>query len=105
MSNLNNSAPAISISGESLDVAGAINFKNVDKLRNQGKQLIAQQSSARIVINLQAIVSTDNSGLVLLIAWMRDARQLGKTVIYTHVPNFMESMSQVFGLHTILFKS
>lgn len=85
-------------------VNGYINFKNVMKLRKDGQKLFTLYPHADVKINLHGIEGSDNSVLVLLIAWLRDARKLQKKLIYCNVPDFLQSMAQVFGLSSILFK-
>lgn len=89
-----------------LAVAGFLNFKNVVALRNQGKQWLQQSGGgSAVTIDLQAVENSDNSGLVLLVAWMRDAHAVKKTLVFRHVPTFLQRMAQVFGLQSILFNS
>lgn len=88
-----------------LIVDGSLNFKHVVKLRKLGKKLLMQQTQTVVNIDLQNVKRSDNSGLVLLIAWIRDARNAGKSVNYHHVPEFLRRMAQVFGLESILFHS
>lgn len=103
-----NPSPAVAVTlsddGAALLVTGVINFKNVVKLREHGKQLLARQAHPLVIIDLQAVARSDNSGLVLLIAWMRDARELGKTIAFRHVPDFLKRMAEVFGLNSILLR-
>jgi anti-anti-sigma factor len=87
-----------------LSVVGTIRFHNVVKLRNAGKHLLAQKTPATINVDLQSVENSDNSGLVLLVAWMRDARHVNKSLVYQNVPDFLQRMAQVFGLRSILFK-
>ncbi len=88
-----------------LEVTGAVNFKNVVKLRQQGKHLLAQHPQAVVPIDLQGIQTSDNSGLVLLVAWVEDARDVQKTLKFQHVPDFLQRMAQVFGLQSVLFEN
>lgn len=88
-----------------LAVAGFLNFKNVVNLRNQGKEWLQQPSAAEVIIDLKEVENSDNSGLVLLVAWMRDAANVKKTIVFRHVPNMLQRMAQLFGLQSILFKS
>ena len=67
------------------------------------KKLLMQQKHNFVTIDLQNIIQSDNSGLVLLVAWIRDAHAQGKSINYCHVPEFMRGMAQVFGLESILF--
>ncbi len=84
-------------------ISGAFNFADVVKLRQLGSKLVIQSIHPVITIDLQGVEHSDNSGLVLLVAWMRDARRQGKSLIFSHVPEFLVKMAQVFGLQTILF--
>ncbi len=86
-----------------LVVDGSLNFKHVLKLRRLGKKLLMQQTQPFVNIDLQHVKRSDNSGLVLLVAWIRDAREAGKSINYLHVPEFLRRMAQVFGLESILF--
>jgi len=102
------SSPSASIefsdNQSTLNVAGVLNFSNVVSLRNQGKKLLAQSAAPLVLINLDGIGKSDNSGLALLLAWIRDAHQLNKKIIFQNVPDFLNRMAQVFELHSILFK-
>lgn len=86
-------------------MSGYINFKNVIKLRQEGKKLFALNPHSHVKIDLHGIEGSDNSVLVLLIAWLRDARDLQKKLVYCNVPEFLQSMAKVFGLSSILFKT
>jgi phospholipid transport system transporter-binding protein len=88
-----------------LEVMGSVNFKNVVKLRREGQRLLAQWSPAAATIDLQKIQNSDNSGLVLLVAWVEDAQKMKKTVTFRNVPEFLQRMAQVFGLQSILFNT
>jgi phospholipid transport system transporter-binding protein len=88
-----------------LAVAGFLNFKNVVALRHQGKEWLQQPGTAEVAIDLREVENSDNSGLVLLVAWMRDAHAARKTLVFRHVPVFLQRMAQVFGLQSILFKT
>lgn len=86
-------------------VSGYINFKNVMKLRKDGKKLFTLCPHAEVIIDLHGIEGSDNSVLVLLVAWLRDARNMQKKLIYSNVPQFLQTMANVFGLGSILFKT
>jgi ABC-type transporter Mla MlaB component len=99
--------PAVSVlpgaDPATLLVAGSVSFSNVVKLRNHGKQLLQQSTQPQLTFDLQKVEDSDNSGLVLLVAWMQDAKHVNKTILFRHVPDFLQRMAQVFGLHSMLF--
>lgn len=86
-------------------VTGFLNFKHIVQLREQGDQLFKNFPASEIQVDLSEIKGSDNSGLVLLVAWVRSAKREGKLVHFHFVPDFLLRMSQVFGLQKILFKT
>jgi ABC-type transporter Mla MlaB component len=86
-------------------VSGYINFKNVMKLRRDGQRLWTESPHSTLTVDLGGVEGSDNSGLVLLVAWLRDAREREKKLVYNNVPEFLQTMAQVFGLGSILFKT
>lgn len=85
-------------------VVGSVSFDNVVKLRNQGKQLLMKQTAPVITVDLRGVEKSDNSGLVLLVIWLQDAREAEKKLVFQNVPHFLERMAEVFGLYSLLFK-
>lgn len=84
-------------------VSGRLNFVDVVEIRKMGKELIHEFLDTTVIMDLTEVKSGDNSGLVLLLAWLRDARDLGKTLVFTQVPDFLSRMARVFELEDILF--
>jgi phospholipid transport system transporter-binding protein len=95
----------LSADGSALLVTGSINFQNVVRLRDSGKQLLSQTSASALTVNLAELQHSDNAGLVLLISWLRDAQDIKKTLTFDYVPHYLQQMAQVFGLYSILFEN
>ncbi|HAB92883.1 MAG TPA: anti-anti-sigma factor, partial [Pseudomonas sp.] len=53
-------------------------------------------------VNCAAVEKSSSVGLALLLAFMRDAEQGGKTVKLTHLPLDMQKIAEVCGLTEIL---
>ncbi len=94
----------VQLSGDGLGlaVAGLLTFKNIVKLREQGKQLISETNAEEVAVDLQGVENSDNSGLVLLLAWIRDAKAYNKKLIFRNIPDFMQRMAGIFGIEFLL---
>ncbi len=84
-------------------VTGRLNFMDVVEMRENGKVLFNEFVESEVILDLNEVKSSDNSGLVLLVAWIRDAHSMGKSIVYTQVPEFLFRMAHVFGLENLLF--
>ncbi len=85
-------------------VSGRLNFMDIVEIRNKGKTLIHEFVDTTVMMDLTEVKSGDNSGLVLLVAWLRDARNSGKALVFTGIPEFLSRMARVFGLQELLFE-
>jgi anti-anti-sigma regulatory factor len=56
----------------------------------------------RISIDLAGVTRSDSAGLALLIEWLRESEQLGKTITFLNMPAQMQSIARVCGLDGIL---
>jgi anti-anti-sigma factor len=101
---MNNSQSSIKVNPEktALLLSGRLNFVDVVELRKLGKSLIQAFPESKVVLDLKEVKSSDNSALVLLVAWIRDAHKMDKSIVFREVPEFLFRMAQVFGLNDLL---
>ena len=79
---------------------GIVEFDNVVEIRNNGIELM--NTVKQVNINLVELKQTDSSGLALLIAWIRDAKEQQKELKLYNFPRFLADLSRVSGLDAIL---
>ena len=93
--------PRIEESGHgSWILAGDLNFSTVPGL--MGAMDIGSADRNRISIDLAGVTRSDSAGLALLIEWLRESEQLGKTITFLNMPAQMQSIARVCGLEGIL---
>ena len=85
-----------------LHIQGVLDYKSGPLLRKQGLALIRDSQAQNLELNCAAVEKSSSVGLALLLAFMRDAQQYGKTVEITHLPIDMQKIAEVCGLSDIL---
>ncbi len=85
-----------------LHLSGVLDHTSGPALREQGKALIAKTSATAVQVNCAAVEKSSSVGLALLLAFMRDGRQYGKTIELIQLPEDMRKIAQVCGLTEIL---
>lgn len=83
-----------------IEVKGTIHFDNVVPLLKQGIAFI--NTLENIKVDLKNLLQCDSSGLALLVAWVRAAQEQHRSIVFIHVPNFMQDIVRVYGLDGIL---
>ena len=81
-------------------LVGDLSFTTVPALR--GGLDIKSADRPRISIDLAGVTRSDSAGLALLIEWLRESEQLGKTITFLNMPAQMQSIARVCGLEGIL---
>ena len=85
-----------------LRIQGVLDYRSGPLLRKQGQELIRSSKADNLEVNCAAVEKSSSVGLALLLAFMRDAEQGGKTVRLTHLPLDMQKIAEVCGLTEIL---
>lgn len=83
-----------------LILAGELSFATVTRLHGESQPLFAQPGDIRV--DLQDIERADSAGLALLIEWMRNARELGKSIQFLNIPQQMLAIARVSSLDQVL---
>jgi phospholipid transport system transporter-binding protein len=81
-------------------LVGDLSFTTVPALR--GRLDMKSADRTRISIDLAGVTRSDSAGLALLIEWLRESEQLGKTITFLNMPAQMQSIARVCGLDGIL---
>jgi len=83
-------------------LSGVLDYLSGPLLREQGGRLIAASQAARCVIDCAAVDKSSSVGLSLLLAFMRDARAAGKSLVVRSLPEDMHEIASVSGLLDVL---
>lgn len=93
---------SVTLENDVLRIHGVLDYRSGPLLRQQGQELIRSVKADHLEVNCAAVEKSSSVGLALLLAFMRDAEQGGKTVKLTHLPLDMQKIAEVCGLTEIL---
>ena len=96
------SSDSVTLEDDILRIQGVLDYRSGPLLRKQGQELIRSSKADHLEVNCAAVEKSSSVGLALLLAFMRDAEQGGKTVKLTHLPLDMQKIAEVCGLTEIL---
>lgn len=92
---------AIKINADNkLIIDGELSFATVIKLRIIGCKFIVEHKAP--IFDLQYVVTKDISGLALLTAWTRFAKEIGKSIYFINLPPQLLDMAKLNGLKDLL---
>ena len=95
MNNIN-----VAIKNNNIIIEGVIQFDNVVYALKKGTEFM--QTLNNIKVDLKGLSNSDSSGLALLTALVKVARQQKKEIVFINLPNFMQDISKVYGLDGVL---
>ncbi|MDH5191703.1 MAG: STAS domain-containing protein [Gammaproteobacteria bacterium] len=81
-------------------LTGILSFDTVSQLQDEIETLTKQ--GTEIVLDLAGISRVDSAGLVILLEWMKLARESGKQIFFTHIPPQLMDIARVSDLDSIL---
>lgn len=93
----------ITLSGAGcLTLTGVLDYRTGTTLREQGKKLLEQSAAAHIQVDCSAIEKSSSVGIALLLAFMRDAQRLDKSLTIVNLSQDMQKIAHVSELMPVL---
>ena len=89
----------IRLDGDRLLVSGSLTLAEATEALAQGKAAIA--GGARCV-DFGDVGELDSSALALLLAWLREARRLGRDLSLANLPQGLTSIARLYGVADLL---
>ncbi len=80
----------------------ALTFETADAALEQG---IAAIRAGETVFDLGGVRAADSSGVALLLAWQRRARDAGRKLTFINVPANIDALANLYGLDGVLERS
>lgn len=81
-------------------ICGDLTFSTASALLARGKAIIV--NNAITYFNLSQVSHCSSVALAVLIAWCREARRLGKSISFSHLPANLLSAAKVSNLDSVL---
>ena len=95
------SAVRLGDAGE-LFISGVLDYRTGPALRKQGQALIKASKAPALVVDCSAVLKSSSVGLSLLLCFMRDAHEAGKTLSIRAMPEDMREIAQVSEMTELL---
>ncbi|KIH85330.1 STAS domain-containing protein [Pseudomonas batumici] len=76
-------------------LAGVIDYSTGSALRKDGQALIKASAAPAVVVDCAAVQKSSSVGLALLLAFMRDAEEAGKSLSIRAMPQDMREIAEV----------
>lgn len=85
-----------------LRLSGDLNSQTGPLLRKEGQRLLRQINMPVIRVDCSEVTRSSSVGLSLLLAYMRDAKALGRSLSVLALPDEMRQIAEVSGLGDVL---
>ena len=85
-----------------LRLVGVLDYRSGPALREQGRKLISGCAQSGLLLDCAGVSKSSSVGLALVLAFMRDARGVGKQLVLRNLPEDMREIAQVSGLGDLL---
>ncbi len=85
--------------GDRMFVSGALTLSGVAAVLREGSTAIGQ--GVRIV-DLGEVGELDSSALALLLAWLREAKQLNRDLSFANLPQGLTTIARLYGVTDLL---
>ena len=82
-----------------LKLSGPLTLAEVGGLLDDGRAQIAQGLQ---VLDLSAVTQVDSAALALLLAWLRSAREAGRSFSIVGAPPALQSLASLYDVDSIL---
>ncbi len=83
-----------------LQVSGELDFDSTVKLQEVGLAWLNKEPI--VSIDLAAVTNSNSAGLALLLEWQREAKHLGRKLIFINIPANLQAAAEIYGLKQIL---
>ena len=80
-----------------LKMIGVLDFRTGPQLRKQGAALIKSGDLTELTLDCSDVEKSSSVGLALVLAFMRDARDAGKSLTVRSLPQDMREIARVSG--------
>ncbi len=95
------SVATLTLQDSRLHLGGVVHFDNAEKVCADGVKLL-QQAGKKVVIDMQALSSSNSLVVAMLVSWTRIASKTQQNLHITHMPDKLRAIIRVSGLSAAL---
>ena len=85
--------------GDVMQVSGALTLASVAADLALGKAAIAEGARS---VDLAGVGELDSSALALLLAWLREAKAAGRSLVFANLPESLRTIARLYGVQDLL---
>ena len=85
-----------------MQIEGSIDFSSIMSLRKCGEKILRQIDCKEITLDLSKVTYCSSATMVLIFTLQRCAKSLGKSIRLQHVPNTLQRIADVCGVHQLI---
>ena len=80
-------------------VSGPVTLANVAGLLEEGRRHLAEGVRT---VDFGEVTEMDSSALALCLAWLRDAKAAGGALDFANLPESLQTIARLYGVHSLL---
>ena len=80
-------------------VSGPVTLANVASLLEEGRRHLAEGVAS---VDLGEVTEMDSAALALCLAWLRDAKAAGRSLAFANLPESLQTIARLYGVHSLL---
>jgi phospholipid transport system transporter-binding protein len=85
--------------GGRMMVSGAVTLGNVASLLEEGRRYLGEGVSS---VDFGEVTEMDSAALALCLAWLRDAKASGAAITFSSLPDSLQTIARLYGVHDLL---
>jgi len=80
-------------------VSGPVTLANVAGLLEEGRRHLAEGVRS---VDFGEVTEMDSAALALCLAWLRDAKAQGGALTFSNLPESLQTIARLYGVHSLL---
>lgn len=80
-------------------VSGPVTLANVAGLLEEGRRHLAEGVRS---VDFAEVTEMDSAALALCLAWLRDAKAAGGSLTFSNLPDSLQTIARLYGVHALL---
>jgi phospholipid transport system transporter-binding protein len=82
-----------------LVLSGPVTLGNVTQMLEEGRRHLADGAAT---VDLGEVKEVDSSALALLLAWLREAKAAGRSLVFANLPESLQTIARLYGVQDLL---
>jgi phospholipid transport system transporter-binding protein len=80
-------------------LSGPVTLANVAQVLEEGRRHLAEGAAT---VDLAEVSELDSSALALLLAWLREAKAAGRSIVFANLPESLQTIARLYGVQDLL---